>query len=92
MMAPPTLTPQDFAAKWGRATLRERQAVQEHFIDLCRLIGHPMPAEDDPAGRRRCRVVDGAGEPTVPELDLLTPQAFRSMRSSRQSLPTIETG
>lgn len=51
-MSQPTLSPQEFAAKWGRASLRERQAVQEHFIDLCRLIGHPTPAEDDPAGER----------------------------------------
>ena len=27
-------------------------AAQEHFIDLCRLIGHPTPAEDDPTGER----------------------------------------
>jgi hypothetical protein len=33
-----TLTPQDFVAKWKRVTTRERQACQEHFLDLCRLV------------------------------------------------------
>ena len=47
----PTITPQDFVAKWQQATLRERASSQEHFIDLCRLIGHPTPAEADPAGK-----------------------------------------
>ena len=47
---PPTLTPQEFVAKWRKATLKERAACQEHFLDLCRLIGHPTPAEADPAG------------------------------------------
>jgi hypothetical protein len=46
----PTLTPQDFVAKWKRVTSRERQATQEHFIDLCRLVGHETPNEFDPTG------------------------------------------
>ncbi len=45
-----TLTPQDFVAKWRASTLKERSAAQEHFIDLCRLLGHPTPAEADPSG------------------------------------------
>ena len=47
----PTITPQAFVAKWQQATLREPASSQEHFIDLCRLIGHPTPAEADPAGK-----------------------------------------
>ena len=35
-----SLTPQDFVSKWKRAEARERQSVQEHFIDLCALVGH----------------------------------------------------
>ncbi|MCB0108719.1 MAG: class I SAM-dependent DNA methyltransferase [Caldilineaceae bacterium] len=46
------MTPQEFVAKWRDVTLKERAAAQEHFIDLCRLIGHPTPAEDDPTGDR----------------------------------------
>ena len=48
----PTLTPQDFVAKWKRVTSRERQVAQEHFIDLCHLVGHPTPNEHDPSGTR----------------------------------------
>jgi hypothetical protein len=50
MSTPSTLTPQEFVDKWRSATLKERSAYQEHFIDLCRLIGHPTPAEVDPTG------------------------------------------
>jgi hypothetical protein len=31
-------------------TLKERSAAQEHFLDLCRLLNHPTPAEADPSG------------------------------------------
>lgn len=48
------VTPADFISKWSDATLRERQGSQEHFIDLCRLLGQPTPAEDDPHGERYC--------------------------------------
>jgi hypothetical protein len=47
-----TLTPQDFVSKWKRAEARERQSVQEHFLDLCKLAGHPTPIEADPSGMR----------------------------------------
>ena len=50
----PTLSPQDFVAKWRHATLKERSAAQEHFLDLCRLLGHPTPAEADPSGDSFC--------------------------------------
>ncbi|NJC94737.1 MAG: hypothetical protein FIB03_00105 [Anaerolineae bacterium] len=41
----PQLTPQDFVSKWKRVTAREKQTYQEHFIDLCRLAGHPTLVE-----------------------------------------------
>ncbi|MGH2592665.1 MAG: class I SAM-dependent DNA methyltransferase, partial [Anaerolineae bacterium] len=47
---PPTLSAQEFVAKWRQAKLKERSAAQEHFIDVCRLIGHATPAEADPGG------------------------------------------
>ena len=47
----PTLSAQDFVAKWSRATLKESSAAQEHFIDICRVLGHPTPAEADPSGQ-----------------------------------------
>jgi hypothetical protein len=46
------LTPQDFVSKWKRADARERQSVQEHFIDLCALVGHESPMQQDPSGTR----------------------------------------
>jgi hypothetical protein len=47
-----SLTPQDFVSKWKRAGARERQSVQEHFIDLCALVGHETPMHADPTGTR----------------------------------------
>ena len=44
------LTAREFIAKWRASTLKERSAAQEHFIDLCRLVEHPTPAEADPTG------------------------------------------
>ena len=45
----PTLSPQDFIAKWADTRFGERQAAQEWFTDLCRLVGHPTPVErNDP--------------------------------------------
>jgi len=44
------MTPTEFIAKWSRVDLPERAASQEHFIDLCRLLGQPTPAEHDATG------------------------------------------
>lgn len=44
------MTPEQFIDKWSRTALTERQAAQEHFLDLCRLLGQPTPAEADPEG------------------------------------------
>ena len=44
------MTPYEFVSKWGRATLSESAGSQEHFIDICRLVGGPTPAEADPSG------------------------------------------
>ena len=48
------MTPGEFIAKWRASELKERSASQEHFIDLCRMLGEPTPAEADPAGDRYC--------------------------------------
>ena len=44
----------EFVAKWRASELKERSASQEHFIDLCRLLGEPTPAEADPTGDCYC--------------------------------------
>jgi len=48
------MTPTEFIRKWRAANLKERSAAQEHFIDLCRLLGEPTPAESDPEGVWYC--------------------------------------
>ena len=48
------MTPYEFISKWRASALKERSASQEHFIDLCRLLGEPTPAEADPTGEAYC--------------------------------------
>ena len=48
------MTPHAFIAKWRDATLKERSAAQEHFLDLCRLLDEPTPAEADQTGATYC--------------------------------------
>lgn len=48
------MTPVHFVSKWQAAQLKERSAAHEHFIDLCRLLGEPTPAEADPTGEWYC--------------------------------------
>ena len=44
------MTLYEFTNKWGQATLSESAGSQEHFIDICRLVGVATPAEADPNG------------------------------------------
>ena len=44
------MTPEQFIKKWTAAKLSERSAAQQHFLDLCALLGEPTPAEVDPDG------------------------------------------
>ena len=48
------MTPSEFITKWRASQLKERSASQEHFIDLCRLLGESTPAEADPTGDYYC--------------------------------------
>lgn len=43
------LTPAEFATKWAGSTRTEKAASQEHFIDLCQMLGAPTP-NSDPSG------------------------------------------
>jgi hypothetical protein len=38
-----TLTPQAFAKRCGESTLSERSSYQQHFLDLCEMLGAPKP-------------------------------------------------
>jgi type II restriction/modification system DNA methylase subunit YeeA len=46
------ITPQEFISKWKRVSAREKQIYQEHFLDLCQLVGHQTPNDYDPTGTR----------------------------------------
>ncbi len=48
------MTPHDFRQKWTGHHLKERSAAQEHFLDLCHLVGHQTPAEADKEGSEFC--------------------------------------
>ena len=48
------MTAEEFIGKWRNAKLNERSGSQEHFIDLCRLLEEPTPAEADPTGQSYC--------------------------------------
>ena len=52
MLKPDAVTPNEFIAKWKNHALTERASAQEHFLDICELVGHPKPAQDDPTGER----------------------------------------
>jgi type II restriction/modification system DNA methylase subunit YeeA len=40
----------EFVQKWSQVSLTERSASQQHFLDLCEVLGHPKPAAADPKG------------------------------------------
>ena len=43
----PTMPPDQFIAKWRRSRGQETAGAQEWFLDLCRVVEHPTPAEMD---------------------------------------------
>src|SRR5713101_4457269 len=59
------MTPAEFKRKWARYSGKETSAYQEHFNDLCALLGQPSPAAADPTGSEsfcfQKRVVKDAG-------------------------------
>ena len=44
------MTPEAFIAKWSKTTTKEHAAAQEHFIDLCHVLGEKTPNDADPTG------------------------------------------
>jgi hypothetical protein len=44
------VTPAEFKRKWARYSGKETSGYQEHFNDLCALLGQPTPATADPTG------------------------------------------
>ncbi|MEX2373678.1 MAG: DNA methyltransferase, partial [Dehalococcoidia bacterium] len=50
----PSITPDEFVAKWLPNAGGERKFSQSHFNDLCALVGVPTPSEADPSGESYC--------------------------------------
>ena len=48
------MTPSEFISKWQTSELKESSGSQEHFLDLCQLLGEKTPAEADPDGTFYC--------------------------------------
>lgn len=44
------MTPSEFKRKWAKYSGKETSAYQEHFNDLCALLGQPSPVTADPTG------------------------------------------
>jgi type II restriction/modification system DNA methylase subunit YeeA len=44
------MTPSEFKRKWAKYTGKETAAYQEHFNDLCALLGQESPVTADPTG------------------------------------------
>ena len=81
MTAP--LTPHAFVAKWRRADLAERSAVQQHFLDLCALVGHPplLVVSDIDTIEIHTNFTDTAKRVITLALDdLLTAEGLRTLR------------
>ena len=70
------MTPHEFIRKWQAAQLSERSACQQHFLDLCDLLGQPKPAAADPEGTWytfergvRKTAIDDDDPPVIPAPD-----------------------
>lgn len=46
------MTPTAFKTKWAKFTGKESAAYQEHFNDLCNMLGVKTPVEADPTGSK----------------------------------------
>ncbi|MGI8483737.1 MAG: class I SAM-dependent DNA methyltransferase [Thermomicrobiales bacterium] len=44
------VTPQEFQAKWAAISGTERALTQQHFLDLCKVLGQPSPTDADRHG------------------------------------------
>jgi hypothetical protein len=42
------MTPEEFIDRWRGSTRSERSAAQQHFLDLCDLLGVDRPGTADP--------------------------------------------
>ena len=71
------MTPVEFIAKWRASELKESSAAQEHFIDLCRLLGDRLTfsAAPGPTERRAATCLSPSRGLTVGSSNLETSNA-----------------
>ena len=50
----PRMTVEEFVRKWERSSLGESQGAQQHFVDLCHVLGEKAPADADPTATDYC--------------------------------------
>ena len=59
------MQPAEFAEKWAKSKGSERQTAQEHFIDICRMLGEQTPNDANSPERyafeKGTRTQDGNG-------------------------------
>jgi hypothetical protein len=60
------ISPSAFVQKWAASKGSERATAQEHFIDLCRMLGEETPNEADPSNsffafEKGAKTLDGDG-------------------------------
>jgi hypothetical protein len=56
----PRMTPEEFIDRWRGSTRSERSAAQQHFIDLCDLLGVDRPGTADYEFEQSTRKIGGA--------------------------------
>ena len=66
----------------GTIQVEGKFRAQEHFIDLCRLLDEPTPAEADPTGERYC-FERGARKDTAATVGQMCGSAAASRGSTR---------
>ncbi len=85
-----SVTPHKFIFKWESSTLKERSSSQEHFLDLCRILGEPTPAESGLSGDVLLRAGSAQREkPTAGTMSAMTtPPNGSCQRTFRTSAQT----
>lgn len=76
----------EFSRKWQHSALKERSAAQEHFLDLCQLLGESSPAEADPKDEWYC-FEKGPARRRARQAGRMSGSAGISLGSTRASAP-----
>jgi len=87
------MTPQEFVTKWRESSLKESAGSQEHFIDLCRMLGEKTLAESDSSGNwyafEKGATKTGGGEKAALAISALRPYARNARTHSPKQIAQI---